>query len=85
MAGQAAAPAAAEAAEEAETPPVPKGKNPLDLLPPTPMALDSWKRLYSNTPSSSFREVAIGGLWAGADVPNSPTKEVLPAFLVPMP
>lgn len=40
------------------------------------MALDSWKRLYSNTPSSSFREIAIAGLWKGADVPNSPTKEV---------
>ena len=78
MAGQAAAPAA-EAAEEAEAAPAPKAKNPLDLLPATPMALDSWKRLYSNTPSSSFREIAIGGLWAGADVPNSPTKEVPPA------
>ena len=40
------------------------------------MALDSWKRLYSNTPGAKFREIAIAGLWSGADVPNSPTNEV---------
>lgn len=27
----------------------PKAKNPLDLLPPAKMALDAWKRTYSNT------------------------------------
>ena len=48
----------------------------MSLLPPTPMALDSWKRLYSNTPGDKFREIAIAGLWSGADVPNSPTNEV---------
>ena len=44
------------------------------------MALDSWKRLYSNTPGANFREIAIAGLWNGADVPNSPTKEVRPCL-----
>lgn len=38
----------------------PKAKNPLDLLPPSPMILDDWKRLYSNT-KTNFREVAIKG------------------------
>lgn len=49
----------AEAAEEEEAP-KPKPKNPLDLLPPSKMILDDWKRLYSNT-KSNFREVAIKG------------------------
>jgi Elongation factor 1 gamma, conserved domain len=62
----------AEGEEEAK----PKGKNPLDLLPPSKMVLDSWKRLYSNTPASQFRNIAIKGLWEGADIPNSPTNEV---------
>ncbi|KAG2260043.1 hypothetical protein Bca52824_079337 [Brassica carinata] len=48
--------------EEAEEAPKPKAKNPLDLLPPSPMVLDEWKRLYSNT-KSNFREVAIKGFW----------------------
>ncbi|KAG9145891.1 hypothetical protein Leryth_019568 [Lithospermum erythrorhizon] len=52
-------PQAAEAVEEA---PKPKAKNPLDLLPPSAMVLDDWKRLYSNT-KSNFREVAIKGFW----------------------
>lgn len=51
----------AEAAEEEEAP-KPKPKNPLDLLPPSKMILDDWKRLYSNT-KSNFREVAIKGFW----------------------
>ncbi|KAJ4879076.1 putative elongation factor 1-gamma 1 [Raphanus sativus] len=59
-----------EAAPAAEAPkpveedeaPKPKAKNPLDLLPPSPMVLDEWKRLYSNT-KSNFREVAIKGFW----------------------
>ncbi|KAJ4717534.1 Elongation factor 1-gamma [Melia azedarach] len=51
----------AEAAEEEEAP-KPKPKNPLDLLPPSKMILDEWKRLYSNT-KSNFREVAIKGFW----------------------
>jgi elongation factor 1-gamma len=50
----------AEAAEEEEAP-KPKAKNPLDLLPPSKMILDDWKRLYSNT-KSNFREVAIKGI-----------------------
>ncbi|KAI3861017.1 hypothetical protein MKX03_026686 [Papaver bracteatum] len=40
----------------------PKAKNPLDLLPPSKMILDEWKRLYSNT-KTNFREVAIKGFW----------------------
>ncbi|XP_010490215.1 PREDICTED: probable elongation factor 1-gamma 1 [Camelina sativa] len=48
-------------AEEEEAP-KPKAKNPLDLLPPSSMVLDDWKRLYSNT-KSNFREVAIKGFW----------------------
>ncbi|XP_010030200.2 elongation factor 1-gamma [Eucalyptus grandis] len=51
----------AEAAEEEEAP-KPKAKNPLDLLPPSKMILDEWKRLYSNT-KTNFREVAIKGFW----------------------
>ncbi|XWS67457.1 hypothetical protein CRYUN_Cryun04dG0008100 [Craigia yunnanensis] len=50
-----------EAAEEEEAP-KPKPKNPLDLLPPSKMILDDWKRLYSNT-KTNFREVAIKGFW----------------------
>nr|QLM00657.1 translation elongation factor gamma chain [Ziziphora clinopodioides subsp. bungeana] len=45
-----------------EEAPKPKAKNPLDLLPPSTMVLDDWKRLYSNT-KSNFREVAIKGFW----------------------
>ncbi|KAI3788888.1 hypothetical protein L2E82_01669 [Cichorium intybus] len=52
----------AEAAPEEEEAPKPKAKNPLDLLPPTKMVLDDWKRLYSNT-KTNFREVAIKGFW----------------------
>nr|GEZ34242.1 elongation factor 1-gamma [Tanacetum cinerariifolium] len=51
-----------EAAEEAVEAPKPKAKNPLDLLPPSKMVLDDWKRLYSNT-KTNFREVAIKGFW----------------------
>lgn len=50
----------AEAADEEEAP-KPKPKNPLDLLPPSKMILDEWKRLYSNT-KTNFREVAIKGI-----------------------
>jgi len=49
------------AAEEDEAP-KPKPKNALDLLPPSKMILDDWKRLYSNT-KTNFREVAIKGFW----------------------
>ncbi|GAU20148.1 hypothetical protein TSUD_352100 [Trifolium subterraneum] len=51
----------AEEAEE-EKVPKPKPKNPLDLLPPSKMVLDDWKRLYSNT-KTNFREVAVKGFW----------------------
>jgi elongation factor 1-gamma len=46
-----------------EEAPKPKPKNPLDLLPPSKMILDDWKRLYSNT-KTNFREVAIKGMFA---------------------
>lgn len=52
----------------------------LDSLPATNMQLDGWKRLYSNAPSNRFREVAVGGLWNGAPVPNSPNEEVFPGY-----
>lgn len=52
--------AEAQASEEVEDAPKPKAKNPLDLLPPSKMVLDEWKRLYSNT-KSNFRDVAIKG------------------------
>lgn len=47
---------------EEEAAPKPKPKNPLDLLPPSKMILDDWKRLYSNT-KTNFREVAVKGFW----------------------
>jgi len=47
--------------EVEEEAPKPKPKNPLDLLPPSKMILDDWKRLYSNT-KRNFREVAIKGI-----------------------
>ncbi|KAG6390239.1 hypothetical protein SASPL_147971 [Salvia splendens] len=51
-----------KAVVEEEEAPKPKAKNPLDLLPPSKMVLDDWKRLYSNT-KTNFREVAIKGFW----------------------
>lgn len=51
-----------KAEAEEEEAPKPKPKNPLDLLPPSKMILDDWKRLYSNT-KTNFREVAIKGFW----------------------
>ncbi|XP_019156952.1 PREDICTED: elongation factor 1-gamma 3-like [Ipomoea nil] len=50
-----------EVGEEEEAP-KPKPKNPLDLLPPSKMILDEWKRLYSNT-KTNFQEFAIKGFW----------------------
>lgn len=52
----------AEDAGGEEEAPKPKPKNPLDLLPPSKMILDEWKRLYSNT-KTNFREIAIKGFW----------------------
>ncbi|KAF5457092.1 hypothetical protein F2P56_021223 [Juglans regia] len=56
------APPKVEGAGEEEEAPKPKAKNPLDLLPPSKMILDEWKRLYSNT-KTNFREVAVKGFW----------------------
>lgn len=55
-----AKPKVEENVEEEEEAPKPKPKNPLDLLPPSKMILDEWKRLYSNT-KTNFREIAIKG------------------------
>ncbi|XP_074567391.1 elongation factor 1-gamma-like [Curcuma longa] len=57
-----AKPKVPEVEEEEEEAPKPKPKNPLDLLPPSKMILDEWKRLYSNT-KTNFREIAIKGFW----------------------
>ncbi|KAJ7521310.1 hypothetical protein O6H91_19G047500 [Diphasiastrum complanatum] len=51
------------AGDEDEAPSKPKAKHPLDLLPPSSMVLDNWKRLYSNTKAKDFRKVAIKGFW----------------------
>ena len=51
---------APESVEEEEEAPKPKAKNALDLLPPSPMVLDNWKRLYSNTKAKDFH-LAISG------------------------
>jgi elongation factor 1-gamma len=62
-----AAPKPAADEEEEEAKPAPKPKNPLDLLPPSSMIMDDWKRLYSNTKAKDFREVAIKGFWEKYD------------------
>ena len=41
-----------------------KGPNPLDLLPPSKLILDEWKRMYSN---NDTRTVAIPWLWEHYD------------------
>ena len=56
-----AAPKPAEVEAPEEEAPKPKPKNPLDLLPPSKMVLDDWKRLYSNT-KSNFHDVAVKGI-----------------------
>jgi elongation factor 1-gamma len=44
-----------EKAEEEEEAPKPKPKNALDLLPPSKMILDEWKKLYSTPRPTSGR------------------------------
>lgn len=73
------------AAADEEEKPAPKPKDPLAALPPSKMVLDSWKRLYSNTPSAKFKEICVNGLWNGADIPNSPTQEVYFLLLIEFP
>lgn len=51
---------APESIDDEEAAPVKKAKNALDLLPPSPMVLDEWKRLYSNTKAKDFH-LAISG------------------------
>lgn len=55
----AAAPAESPAAEEK-----PKAKNPLDLLPPSSLVLDEWKRFYSN---NDTRPTACDWFWKNFD------------------
>jgi len=43
----------------------PKGKNPLDLLPPSPFIMDEWKRMYSN--EDDTRGVACKWFWEKFD------------------
>lgn len=54
------APAPESVDDDEEAAPVKKAKNSLDLLPPSPMVLDNWKRLYSNTKAKDFH-LAISG------------------------
>ncbi len=67
---QPAAPATPEPEEE-------KPKDPLAALPPSKMVLDSWKRLYSNTPAAKFQEICVSGLWNGADSGSAQAPAVL--------
>jgi len=66
--------------EAAPAPPKPAKppKNPLDLLPPSKMIMDAWKRLYSNAPAAKFREVACKGFWEGGSA--KPGGEVFAGF-----
>ena len=82
---QPVAPAAPATPEPEEEKPKEKPKDPLAALPPSKMVLDSWKRLYSNTPAAKFQEICVNGLWNGADIPNSPTQEVRRLLLLPLP
>ncbi|URE31009.1 alanine aminotransferase [Musa troglodytarum] len=59
---EAVEPKVQEVVEEEEEAPKPNPKNPLDLLLPSKMILNEWKRLYSNT-KANFRELAIKGFW----------------------
>ena len=64
---KAAKPAAAPkpaAAEEPAAEEKPKEKNPLDLLPPSPLNLDEWKRCYSN---NDTRPTAVNWFWEHYD------------------
>eukprot|EP00002_Diphylleia_rotans_P002112 TRINITY_DN112_c0_g1_i3.p1 TRINITY_DN112_c0_g1~~TRINITY_DN112_c0_g1_i3.p1 ORF type:complete len:441 (-),score=94.77 TRINITY_DN112_c0_g1_i3:337-1659(-) len=57
--------AAAQEEEEESYEEKPKGKNPLDLLPPSKFVLDEWKRKYSNT--KKIREEAVPWFWDNYD------------------
>ncbi|KAJ2829223.1 hypothetical protein IWW50_000975 [Coemansia erecta] len=50
--------------DEEEAKPAPKPKSKLDLLPPTSMPLDSWKRFYSN---NETKPDAMNWLWENFD------------------
>jgi elongation factor 1-gamma len=56
------APAPAGDDEEDEEKASKKAPNPLDLLPPTKLNLEEWKRVYSNN-TKNLRGVAIPWLW----------------------
>ncbi|GBC00258.1 hypothetical protein RclHR1_00380026 [Rhizophagus clarus] len=50
--------------EEEEEKPAPKPKSKLDLLPPSPLNLEEWKRVYSN---NDTRPTAINWFWEHYD------------------
>jgi len=54
----------AEEEEEESYEDKPKGKNPLDSLPPSKLIMDEWKRVYSN---EDTRTVAIPWFWEHYD------------------
>ncbi|KAJ2357393.1 hypothetical protein GGF43_001489 [Coemansia sp. RSA 2618] len=57
-------PAPKKEEDEEEAKPAPKPKSKLDLLPPTSMPLDSWKRFYSN---NETKPDAMNWLWENFD------------------
>ena len=75
---QPAAPATPAPEEEK---PKEKPKDPLAALPPSKMIMDSWKRLYSNTPAAKLQEICVNVLSIGADILNSPYQEVCYLFV----
>ena len=50
--------------EEAAAEEKPKGKNPLDMLPPSKFIMDEWKRCYSN---NETRPTAVDWFWNNFD------------------
>ncbi|KAG2606715.1 hypothetical protein PVAP13_4NG212073 [Panicum virgatum] len=75
-------PKVVEAPAEEEAP-KPKPKNPLDLLPPSKMILDDWKRLYSNT-KTNFREVSGICMTQRATLCGSVTTSIMMRTLSPL-
>ena len=61
----ASAPAQGHEAEEEEEQPKPKVKNAMDLLPPSPLNLEEWKRFYSNCKET--KPVATNWFWERFD------------------
>nr|UXB94621.1 elongation factor 1-gamma [Eimeria stiedai] len=62
---KAAAAAPKKGEEDDDAPPPPKPKCDLDLLPPSPLDLNEWKRVYSNT--KNLKAEAMPWLWKNFD------------------